>query len=95
MKRRWIGLRIAVSLCAALGWWGLIYPELTLTPETVKVSVETEDGQLQELPGEWDFDSSLYQEILDADRSKITFRSRLLKDLGLFLEAIHDRSGNK
>ncbi|MCI9143019.1 MAG: hypothetical protein HFH87_10410 [Lachnospiraceae bacterium] len=95
MKRRWIGLRIAVSLCAALGWWGLIYPELTLTPETVKVSMETEDGRLQELPGEWDFDSSLYQEILDADRSKITFRSRLLKDLGLFLEAIHDRSGNK
>ena len=95
MKRRWIGLRIVVSLCAALGWWGLIYPELTLTPETVKVSVENAEGELQEASGEWDFDSSLYQEILNADRSKITFRSRLLTDFGLLLEAIHDRSGNK
>ncbi len=95
MKRRWIGLRIVVSLCAALGWWGLIYPELTLTPETVKVSVEDENGELQELPEEWEFDSSLYREILNADRSQITFRSRLLTDFSLFLEALHDRSGNK
>lgn len=95
MKKRCIGLRIVVSLCAALGWWGLLYPELTLTPDTVKVSVETEEGEQQTLTGEWDFDSSLYREILNADRSKITFRSRLLMDLGLFLEAIHDRSGNK
>ena len=95
MKRRWIGLRIIVNMCAALGWWGLLYPELTLTPDNVKVSVEDENGELRELPGEWDFDSSLYREILEADRDKITFRSRLLTDFCLFLEAIHDRSGSK
>lgn len=95
MKRRWVGLRILVSLCAVLGWWGLIYPELALTPDTVKVSVENEDGVPEEVCRDWEFDSSLYREILEADRSKISFRSRLLTDFGLFLEAIYDRSGDK
>lgn len=95
MKRKWIGLRIIVSMCAMLGWWGLIYPELTLTPDTVQISIEDEEGNLQELPEEWTFDSGLYEELLKAGRSKITFRSRLLTNLSSFLEAIYDRDGKK
>lgn len=95
MKRKWNGFRIIVSLCAMLGWWGLLYPELTLTPDTVKVSMEDEEGNLCELPEEWDFDSRLYADLLNADRSKITFRSRLLTNFSLFLEAIYDRNGKK
>ena len=40
MKKKWLGIRVAAGLCAALGWWGLLYPELALTPDTVKVSAQ-------------------------------------------------------
>ena len=35
MNKKTFGLRVAAGLCAALGWWGLLYPELALTPDTV------------------------------------------------------------
>lgn len=91
MKRKWIGIRIVLSLCAALGWWGLLYPELTLTPDTIKIVEENEDGEISDLPWEWSFDSELYQTLLNADRDSITLRSRLLTNLSLFWEALHDR----
>ena len=91
MKRKWIGIRIILSLCAALGWWGLLYPELTLTPDTIKIVEENEDGEISDLPWEWSFDSELYQELLNADRDSITLRSRLLTHISLFWEALHDR----
>ncbi len=93
MKKRWIGIRAAAGLCAALGWWGLLYPELALTPDTVRVFQEAEDGTLQEMDADWDFEGSLYTGLLHSDRRNITFRSRLLTDISLFLEAIH--SGNE
>ena len=65
MRKKWLGIRVAAGLCAALGWWGLLYPELALTPDTVKVSVEDEEGTLTELPREWSFDSALYLDLLD------------------------------
>lgn len=91
MKRKWIGIRIVLSLCAALGWWGLLYPELTLTPDTVKITEEDEEGEISDLPWEWSFDSELYRELLEADPGSITLRSRLFTNIGLFWEAIHDR----
>lgn len=94
MKRKWIGLRIMLSLCAMLGWWGLLYPELVLTPDTVTVSQEDEEGNLVPLPGQWDWDGSLYMDILNAGKDKITFRSRLLTNLNLFWEAFHDRKAD-
>ena len=93
MKKRWIGIRAAAGLCAALGWWGLLYPELALTPDTVRVFQEAEDGTLQEMDADWDFEGSLYTGLLHSDRRNITFRSRLLTAISLFLEAIH--SGNE
>lgn len=93
MKKRCSGIRIVAGLCAALGWWGLLYPELALTPDTVRVFQESEDGTLQEITADWDFEGSLYNSLLHGDHRNITFRSRLLTDISLFLEAIH--SGNE
>ena len=92
MKRKWVGIRIIIGLCAALGWWGLLYPELALTPDTVKIYTEKDDGELSELPQEWSLDGCLYRDLLSAGRDKITLRSKLFTDIGLFWEAIHDRS---
>ncbi len=32
MEKKWTKFRIIAGMCAALGWWGLLYPELALTP---------------------------------------------------------------
>lgn len=79
MKKKWLGIRVAIGLCAALGWWGLLYPELALTPDTVKVSGSDEAEEPSD-PA-WSFDSSLYLDLLNADRDNITFRSRLLTEI--------------
>lgn len=91
-SHKWIGLRIAVSLCAALGWWGLLYPELTLTPDTVTVSEESAKGESGRKTRNWCFDDNLYLDLLNADRDQITFRSRLLTDIGSLWEALHERN---
>lgn len=95
MKKKWIGFRITIGLCAALGWWGLLYPELTLTPDTVKVTAETEKGTAGPDSRNWSFDDTLYLDLLTADRDQITFRSRLLTDISSLWEALHENNGNK
>lgn len=95
MKKKWLGIRITAGLCAALGWWGLFYPELTLTPDTVKVCGENEDGEDASLSRKWSFEDSLYFDLLTADQDKITFRSRLLTELDAFWEVFHDRKSVK
>ncbi len=80
MKRKWLGIKITAGICAALGWWGVLYPELTMTPDTYKIICEDSREDCQET-AEWDFDSDVYQKLLEADLSQITFRSRLLVEL--------------
>ena len=93
MKKKLLGIRITLGLCAALGWWGLLYPELALTPDTVAVKAENEEGILQDVSVEWDFDSSLYRELLSIGPDRLIFRSRLLTDISSLWEAFHH--GNK
>ncbi len=95
MKKKCLCIRVAAGLCAALSWWGLLYPELALTPDTVKVSREEENGTLSDVTPEWSFDSELYLDLLNADQSQITIRSRLLTEIGLLWEAFHERNGSK
>ena len=90
--KKWLGIRIAAGICAAIGWWGMLYPELALTPDTVLIKTEAGEGVLQEQSPEWDFDSELYLELLDAGPSRIVFRSRILADFSSLLEAF--RNGN-
>ncbi len=87
MKKIKKGLRIITAVCAALGWWGLLYPELTLTPDTVRVICE--DGNGGEISADCQglLDNNLYLDLLGTDRSNIRFRSRLLTELSAFWEA--------
>lgn len=86
MKKERIRIRIITVLCAALGWWGLLYPELTLTPDTVQIMCE-EDGSEYPVDREWSFDDNLYLKLLGTGRDNIRFRSRLLTELNAFWEA--------
>ena len=93
MKKKRLGIRITIGLCAALGWWGLLYPELVLTPDTVRVVQEDGDQEAGTL--EWSFGSSLFLDLLNAGRDKITPRSKLLTDISSVWEAFHDRDSVK
>ena len=90
--KKWLGIRIATGICAVLGWWGLLYPQLALTPDTVSIISAAEDGNFEEQSLKWDFDGSLYLDLLNAGPDKITFRFKIIKDLNSLLEAF--RNGN-
>lgn len=87
MRKGKIKIRIITAMCAALGWWGLLYPELTLTPDTVQLVCEDENGEMLSVSPERDLGDSLYLELLGTNRDHIRFRSRLLTELSAFWEA--------
>ena len=93
MKKKFLGIRVVLGMCAALGWWGLLYPQLTFTPDTVSIKAEDKDGILRDVEAGWDFDASLYRELMGAGSDKIILRSRLLSDFSSLWEAFHH--GNK
>lgn len=76
-----------LTLCAALGWWGVLYPQLTMTPDTYRIV--SEDGEVLEKSQEgWDFDGNIYTTILNTDSSHIRFRSGLLKYISKYLDCL-------
>lgn len=83
MKR---DIRILLCICAAFGWWGILYPELALTPDTYRVV--DGDGVVyeSEAEGEWNLDDGIFWRVLGADSSQIRFRSKLLDSLAAFTE---------
>lgn len=87
MRKGKIKIRIITALCAALSWWGLLYPELTLTPDTVRPVYEDANGEILSDSPEWGSGDSLYLELLGTNRDNIRFRSRLLTELSAFWEA--------
>lgn len=78
------GVRILTVALACYGWWGVIYPELTMLPSTYGIVYEeteaTEAETVQTDPEvvEWNSDSQIYWKILEADPEQIRFKSRLL-----------------
>lgn len=85
MKRR-IAIRIMIGVCAAYAWWGILYPELTLTPDTYVVV--DEDGTVHEAQNmvEWDFNGDIYRVLLEADSDQICFKSKLLTQIDALTE---------
>ena len=92
MKRKWVrkdigtakvkaAVKILAVVCAAFGWWGVLYPELTMTPDTYAVIPEEAVQNSPEVV-EWDFDSNVYWNLLEAESSQIRFRSRLINRAG-------------
>jgi len=79
MKKREIGIRVLCSICAAFCWWGLLYPELTMTPDTYEVYGEKNCYVTDR--EKWDFEKDIYRIFLETDREQIRFKSRLLEYL--------------
>lgn len=70
-----INLKLFVWGCAALGWWGIIYPEFTLTPDTCRIVDES--GSCVKMDEGYD-GIELYGDILQAGRDYIRPKSKLL-----------------
>jgi len=75
MKQKWNYIRTVLVLCAAFGWWGMLYPEFTLTPETC--TVVEEDGTVWDAEKMQAMRNDLYRMILEADEGQIRFKSKL------------------
>ena len=90
MKKNWPKSRAVLTICAALGWWSFLYPELTLTPETVLI-YETDSQGLKKVPSDTQiYHRDFYRTLLSTKWEDISFRSKLLEDLSLFWEAIQN-----
>lgn len=80
-------LSAALMLCAAFGWWGALYPQFTLLQGTYEIVCEegadVSAGYAEEAEADG---SELYWNILNADSSRIRFKSRLLTDWNAFRE---------
>ena len=77
------GVRILTVALACYGWWGVIYPELTMLPSTYEIvyeeqAEETKTVQKDAEVVEWNSDSQIYWKILETDPEQIHFKSRLL-----------------
>lgn len=80
MKNRLLEtLRIACCICAAMGWWGVLYPELTLTQDTYRIIDETGRELTLETYEHWDAGKDVYLKILEAEPDQIRFRSKLVE----------------
>lgn len=70
--------RIFISICAAFGWWGILYPELTMLPCTYEIVYEDCAIQKETEVVKWDFNQNIYFDIINTDCSEIHFQSKLL-----------------
>lgn len=86
MKKKRFELRSFLCVCAALGWWGFLYPQLTLTQDTYKIVYEDEAQQEPREKEEWDFDSDIFEKILGAKEGKIRLRSKLFTMLEAYFK---------
>ncbi len=63
--------------CGALGWWGVLYPQLSLLPDTYRIISAEEAVQDGQEVVEWDFEGGIYMDLLNAGPERIRFRSGL------------------
>ncbi len=72
-------IRIALCTCLYASLWGLLYPELLVTPDTCSIVYEEETIE-EVLTDTEEFSAGeLYQALLKANREQIRYRSRLLE----------------
>lgn len=84
MRNR-LGIRAAICICLYACWWGLLYPELVVNPDTCRVVDEETGEEILAQAGQMSA-GMLYQALLEADRDQIRYRSRLLELLEQLLE---------
>jgi hypothetical protein len=78
MKKKYAAFQIVLGICAAIGWWGVLYPELTMTPDTYRIVNEDGTVQTAEDGVKYPFGETLYYELLNVGGKQIHFKSKLV-----------------
>lgn len=90
-------LSIVMTVCTLICWWGYFFPELTLTPDTVRM-VDSSGELVSEMmsstnrsmPHNQSDDSTLYRQLLMAKPEEIRIRSGLFEALSSYWEAFQN-----
>lgn len=77
MKNKWLGIRVFISVCLAVGWWDFWYPELADAAGVYNVVYEESAIQTPEEMIEYGLDEYTYYDLMKTDRDDIRFRFRL------------------
>ncbi len=88
VNKFWNSMKTGLLISMAAGWWGFLYPQLTLNADTYRVV--TEDGRVvscEEADSEVD-GTVRYIEMLNADRSRLRFRCRFVEEIMEYLERV-------
>ena len=78
MKKRFI-IRLALCICLYVGCWGLVYPDLLITPDTCNVVCEDGTGEETQKQAGRMTAEQLYQALQEAVPGQVRYRSRLLE----------------
>ena len=81
--------RAVLLMCAALGWWGIWFPELAVWADAVCVVEEESSGdtvQQAEKVVEYDTVREIYHGLRQADKTQIQVKSRLLQMIEQYLQ---------
>lgn len=89
-------IKKGIWLLAALGWWGVLFPELSLTRDTCRIiwtdtvqtdTDRTEDARAEDgLQEEELSQTEIYYRLLSAEPEQIKIKSRLLEFLAAYFE---------
>lgn len=71
-------VRLCAVVCAVLGWWGMIYPDFTLTTDNCRVVNEKGETVTDDAIATG---NGLYRSILQADREHVVFKSKAVEAL--------------
>ena len=77
MKNKWIGIRVFVSICLAIGWWDFWYPELTEAAGVYEVVYEETTVQIPAEMIECELNGEKDSDVLNDGCDEIRFRFRL------------------
>ena len=89
----WKNLRAVLTICAALGWWGIWFPELAVRADAVCVVQEENNISVQKQENVVEYEAGcyagdpddrkdayeIYNGLLHADKEQIRVKSRLFE----------------
>lgn len=79
-------LRVATCVVAMSLWWGYLYPELMMTPDTYVIIAEENTVQDEQNVIECSFGDDIYFTLMETDPSKIVFKSKLVEQADVFFK---------
>lgn len=87
MRKKMLHLRAVLLLCAALGWWGYLYPDLAFNSETVRILTLDESGE-EVLTEDEEACLIYYRRLMRADHAPVRIRFKFLEEINSLLEVL-------